>query len=231
VEVAVLEMSALTSPTPSNRFEYTQEMRTRVLFLDWHQTLCHQPFWQQELTDREHPLHDLAQVAVHCCFEAQSPSQIDAWMRGECDTTSLLQAAVGDSGATELSVALRQSIIAMTPTPVLWQAIGDVHVSVLPVIASDNVEAFSHHAPDNPFLAQYPLLCSADLGCTKASDPAGFFGGWLQEHGLTFQDACLLDDRADNCAVFREQGGYAIQYQSEFQSMEDLQAWAATFQG
>jgi len=56
------------------------------------------------------------------------------------------------------------------------------------------------------------IICSSDVGTLKAEDPKGFFGGWLTECGLTFSDALLIDDRADNCESFRGQGGSTVQW-------------------
>jgi hypothetical protein len=56
------------------------------------------------------------------------------------------------------------------------------------------------------------LLCSSEVGALKSEDPRTFFAPWLDQHDLTFADAILIDDRADNCAAFAEQGGTALRW-------------------
>jgi len=56
------------------------------------------------------------------------------------------------------------------------------------------------------------IICSSEVGALKAEDPVGFFGPWLSEYDLSFSNALLIDDRADNCDAFRGQGGSAVQW-------------------
>ncbi len=43
-------------------------------------------------------------------------------------------------------------------------------------------------------------------------------------HGVSFTDAVLIDDRADNCATFTAQGGTAIQWKMGASVLADLAA-------
>ncbi|MBF8188788.1 hypothetical protein ITP53_24245 [Nonomuraea sp. K274] len=56
------------------------------------------------------------------------------------------------------------------------------------------------------------MICSSDVAVLKSEGPVGFFGPWLSRHGMTFHDALLIDDREDNCAAFRQQGGTALRW-------------------
>ncbi|MGH3922343.1 MAG: hypothetical protein ACRDTT_05655, partial [Pseudonocardiaceae bacterium] len=96
------------------------------------------------------------------------------------------------------------------------------------VLATDNMDCFSRTfdqarsrcrrpTSESETLADWAvicddIICSSDVGALKADNPAGFFGPWLSECGLGFPDALLIDDRADNCDAFREQGGSAVKW-------------------
>jgi FMN phosphatase YigB (HAD superfamily) len=198
----------------------------RALFYDWHQTLCHEPFWRAELDDPTHSLHETAQLAVQRCFVEQPSERIEAWMRGEIATEAVLRERFEATIAERLRGALVAGVRAMAPTPTLWTAVTGLEPAVATVLATDNVDLFGQHAAENPFLRGRAVLCSAELGVTKAEDPLAFFGETLTALGLGFADACLLDDRADNCAAFQACGGQAIQHRSETESVTALQTWA-----
>ncbi|MGO9221552.1 MAG: hypothetical protein ACLP5E_27905 [Streptosporangiaceae bacterium] len=46
------------------------------------------------------------------------------------------------------------------------------------------------------------------MATLKADDPQAFFGPWLDQHGVGFPDAVLIDDRA----AFSACGGTAIRW-------------------
>jgi len=54
------------------------------------------------------------------------------------------------------------------------------------------------------------ILCSGRIGVLKSEDPYAFFGPWLEDRGLAFADALLVDDRADNCEAFERAGGASV---------------------
>ena len=76
------------------------------------------------------------------------------------------------------------------------------------------------------------IVCSSQVQPLKAEDPVGFFGDFLARHGLSFPDAALVDDRADNCQAFAEQGGTPVQYKMTTgdvsQVTTKLMAWLET---
>jgi hypothetical protein len=55
----------------------------------------------------------------------------------------------------------------------------------------------------------------------KSEDPRAFFGPWPTTYGLSFADAVLIDERADNCAAFTGQGGAAIQWKMGTDDVSD----------
>jgi hypothetical protein len=94
------------------------------------------------------------------------------------------------------------------------------------VIATDNMDCFAcafelarrrrrHLKPGRDTLADWAvicddIICSSQAGALKSEDSRTFFGPWPAVHGVGFEDAVLIDDRADNCAAFTGQGGTAI---------------------
>jgi hypothetical protein len=106
------------------------------------------------------------------------------------------------------------------------------------VIATDNMDCFARaftrarsrrHRPgrQRETLADWAvicddIICSSQAGALKSEDPEGFFGPWLTAHGVTFTDAVLIDDRADNCAAFTGQGGTALQWKMGASDVIDL---------
>lgn len=58
------------------------------------------------------------------------------------------------------------------------------------------------------------IICSSNVAALKSEDPVTFFGPWLHQHGMTFADALLIDDRADNCAALQRQGGTALRWKT-----------------
>lgn len=57
------------------------------------------------------------------------------------------------------------------------------------------------------------IICSSNVAALKSEDPV-LFGPWLHQHGMTFADALLIDDRADNCAALQRQGGTALRWKT-----------------
>jgi hypothetical protein len=75
------------------------------------------------------------------------------------------------------------------------------------------------------------IICSSEVRTLKAEDPQTFFGPFLQEHGLTFSDAALIDDRLDNCEAFAAAGGSPIRYKMSSNPISEVEkalaAWLA----
>jgi hypothetical protein len=110
----------------------------------------------------------------------------------------------------------------------LFEVLRKVKTVALIVIATDNMDCFAdtfgrvhgrrHRAgADATTLAQWArvcddIICSSNVAALKADDAVSFFGPWLSQYGMTFADALLIDDRADNCAAFQEQGGTALRW-------------------
>jgi FMN phosphatase YigB (HAD superfamily) len=111
----------------------------------------------------------------------------------------------------------------------LFELLREVKTSASIVVATDNMDCFADtfrriRKTGRPAgrrsaatLAQWAfvcddMICSSDVAAFKSEDPVTFFGPWLSRHGMTFHDALLIDDREDNCAAFRQQGGTALHW-------------------
>jgi hypothetical protein len=57
-----------------------------------------------------------------------------------------------------------------------------------------------------------------------AKDPHQFFGPFLEDHGLNFADAALIDDRLDNCEAFQAAGGTPIRYKMQANEVSEVEA-------
>ncbi len=66
------------------------------------------------------------------------------------------------------------------------------------------------------------IICSSQAGTLKSENPQAFFGPWLTSHWVSFTDALLIDDRADNCAAFTGQGGTAIRWKMGSNDLSEI---------
>jgi hypothetical protein len=105
----------------------------------------------------------------------------------------------------------------------LFELLRTIKTHVLVVLATDNMDCFAitfnrargrrrNPTPASETLADWATICddiisSSEVAALKAEEPRRFFGPWLSRHGLTFRDAALVDDRADNCEAFATCGG------------------------
>jgi hypothetical protein len=122
----------------------------------------------------------------------------------------------------------------------LFKALRHVKSTAMVVLATDNMDCFQQTfdhvrkrtrrpTAESETLADWAVICddivcSSEVGALKAEDPVGFFGDFLVRHGLSFADAALVDDRADNCQAFAEQGGTPIQYKMTNGDVNDVTA-------
>jgi hypothetical protein len=202
----------------------------RVLFCDWHGVLSSDPFWGSILAQRrrtrfEHRVHQ----RLNSLFQPGS-SDLDDWMRGQTTADELMESVrpwLGRRNPDFMRRRLTEDCLAMEVDLRLFRIITELSTDSLVVIATDNsseFEAAFRHAQRAPrqvselrqlsHIARLvdDLLCSSSLGVLKSEDPVRFFGPWLEAHGLTFEDALLIDDRGDNCDQFRAAGGSTVQW-------------------
>ncbi len=197
----------------------------RAVFVDWHGVLSHDPFWASLLDARSGQLRRALQHRLDEVFNSELAS---TWMRGETSIEHVVEPLQGllgrgrrhdflkrrlhdDCLAMQVDIELAACLRTLTPQPLL-------------VLATDNTEDFatafrwanqrSRNNPAVPTLRGLApifedIICSSATRVFKAEDPELFFGPWLASNGLRFEDALLIDDRADNCAAFERCGGTA----------------------
>src|ERR1051326_2047175 len=66
------------------------------------------------------------------------------------------------------------------------------------------------------------IICSSQTRALKSEDPAAFFGPWLACHEISFTDAILIDDPADNLPPFARHGGAIIQWKMGTNPISEL---------
>jgi len=202
----------------------------RVIFVDWHGVLSRDPFWTSIRHSATHPLRPQLEARLTEIFANDRIAH--DWMRGILSSEQVI-ANMGiwlDRRFREDFLARRLDVdcAKMRVNVELFQTLRNAKPHAVIVLATDNMDCFLRTFdavrsrrrrlhPDAETLADWAIICddiicSSDVGTLKADDPEGFFGGWLTDNGFTFADALLIDDRADNCAAFRNHGGSTIQW-------------------
>lgn len=203
----------------------------QVVFVDWHGVLSNDIFWKSILANRRHPLRSQLEKKLAGIFASDQPT-LHEWMKGLRSSAEIISAMhiqlpprfKQDYLHRRLAADCRRMKVNVGLLEILQMYLSKAFV----VVATDNmdctVSAFEdlrkrtfrrESAPDT--LAAWAawcddIVCSSDVGKLKGEDPEAFFGPWLSAHGLTFTEALLIDDRADNCEAFVLAGGAAIQW-------------------
>jgi FMN phosphatase YigB (HAD superfamily) len=203
----------------------------RVIFSDWHGVLSRDPFWVSIRGSATHPLHAQLEAGMAGVF-ASERGLANEWMTGLLSSTQVI-AEMG----IQLDRRFRDDFLGrrldldcarMHVNAELFEVLRVMRAEATVVIATDNMDCFSrafararhrkpHHARVWETLADWAvvcddIICSSDVAALKAEDPQAFFGPWLDQHGMGFAEALLIDDRADNCAAFTACGGAAIRW-------------------
>lgn len=210
------------APKPASR-------RRSLIFMDWGGVLSSDEYWLS-LRGNGHPLKARVDAGMERIWHT-SPGVSQAWMQGETAFGEVL-AAMGledeDPGALER--ALKEDCRRMRVDPGIarllpgWFAPPGTEL----ILASDNTPQFAEafHAaceagkrgtePPATMADAAPWFSwtafSCDVGCLKADDPGWFFGPALRTFGRWFDDALLIDDRADVCKAFTAMGGTAVRW-------------------
>lgn len=212
----------------------------RVIFSDWHGVLSRDPFWVSIRGSSTHPLHHKLETGMAGIFASEKDTA-NEWMKGLLSSGQVI---------TEMGIQLdrrfRDDFLArrldldcaqMRVNAELFEMLRALRTQAMVVIATDNMDCFArafHKArnrrrrPPHPgeTLADWAvicddIICSSDVATLKAENPHAFFGPWLTTHGLSFADAVLIDDRADNCTAFTSCGGTAIQWKMGTHDISD----------
>jgi FMN phosphatase YigB (HAD superfamily) len=201
----------------------------RVIFSDWHGVLSRDPFWTSIRGSLTHPLHHRLEAGMAGIFASGTANE---WMKGLLSSAQVI-AGMG----IQLDRRFRDDFLArrldldcarMRVNAELFEVLRVLRAEAMVVIATDNMDCFArsferarnrrrHRPAPREILADWAvicddIICSSDMATLKSDNPHAFFGPWLTAHGLTFADAALIDDRADNCAAFSSCGGTAIHW-------------------
>jgi FMN phosphatase YigB (HAD superfamily) len=222
----------------------------RVVFVDWHGVLSRAPFWTSIRESAAHPLHEQLEAGMAGVFANQS-AIANEWMLGLLSSEQVIEAmGIRLDGRFREDFLARRLDVDCKKMPVnveLFEVLRKIKSHACVVLATDNMDCFQRTfdqarsrsrrwKPESETLADWAvicddIICSSEVGALKAENPIGFFGGWLANHGMQFQDAALIDDRADNCAAFAAQGGTPIRYKMTVNDVTEvigsLNGWLA----
>lgn len=220
----------------------------RVVFVDWHGVLSRDPFWTSIRTSATHPLRGPLDAGLAEVFAKDSPIA-NEWMKGLLSSDDVISTM-----GIQLDRRFRDDFLTrrldvdcarMKVNVELFELLRTIRTHAAVVLATDNMDCFARTfdhvsaqrrrpGPESQTLADWAIICddiicSSNVGALKAENPSGFFGSWLTAHGLTFADATLIDDRADNCAAFASHGGTPMQYKMASDDLttvtRSLNAW------
>ncbi len=204
-------------------------LRRQVVFVDWHGVLSETPFWHSIVDTPSHPYHVSFKDAATSIFGDQELT--NKWMRGHITSSDVLavvrpridKRAKEDYPLRRLIKDCHTMVLNESLVKVLKQVKRSYHL----VIATDNMDCFVEAAVQRLDLRFFDdLISSSDVGVLKAESPSRFFGTWLSEHAMNFDNAILLDDGMDNCNQFEVMGGYAINVCNGNDAANRLAAWA-----
>jgi hypothetical protein len=213
----------------------------RVVFVDWHGVLSRDPFWVSIRESATHPLRHQLDANLAHVFSSETNIAND-WMKGLLSSQQVISAM-----DIRLDRRFREDFLAqrllvdcrnMRVNVALFRVLRRIKSTAMVVLATDNMDCFQQTfdrvrrrtrkpTASSETLANWAIICddivcSSEVGALKAEDPVAFFGDFLARHGLSFADAALVDDRADNCHAFAEQGGTPIQYKMNHGNVNEV---------
>jgi FMN phosphatase YigB (HAD superfamily) len=198
-----------------------------VIFVDWHGVTSSDVFWSSIVQNVSHRYFAEMKNATSDLFANDRRRVLD-WMRGSLDykeiVGSLRLPHALKSRADYLERLLIKDCLKMTGNVELLERLRHLKNSHYVVLATDNMDCFSMVVDKLPWVRATfdALICSSEIGVTKAEDIASFFNPWLSSHGLGFKDALLLDDSQENCSKFRSAGGRAVQVTEMSSALKEL---------
>ncbi len=186
----------------------------QIIFIDWNRTLSYNLFWEQ-LRSPSHQHNKHHQPITQWLF-SDNKHLINPWMRGELTEDDVLTKMSDETGIDKeiiqesLTHSCKQMALCSTNIAPLireLQAKG-----ALVVIATDNMDVFRKYTVPALKLDELfdDILISSELGVLKDDkEPVGaisFFDKYLQDKGLSYKDAVLLDDSPDSSGKYKTLG-------------------------
>jgi hypothetical protein len=204
-------------------------LSARVIFSDWHGVLSREPFWTSIRGCATHRLHEQLEERMAWAFTS---GVADDWMKGLLSSDQVIaELGIQLRGRLQddfLARRLAADLARMKVNIEVFDTLRTARAEAMAVIATDNMDCFARAfarararrrrppgtretLTDWAFICD-DIICSSQTQALKSEDPATFFGPWLASHGISFTDAVLIDDRADNLAAFASHGGATIQW-------------------
>jgi len=184
--------------------------RLKVIFVDWHKTLCSCPFFHH-LEKRDASLYDKLEYRL---FEEMPIENFIEWMRGNITKKDIVARLAGnDLPVSKVSELLKQGCETMfldRKDYLKW--IRKIRKKgIKAVIATDNVDTFDEYTVPSLKLMRYfdDILSSCRLRKLK-KDVNGkrllFFDDFLKKNGIKYDEAMLIDDDEKTIKLCKHHG-------------------------
>lgn len=184
--------------------------RLKVVFVDWHKTLCSCPFFHH-LEKKDTVLYEKLD---HRLFEEMPVEDFIEWMRGNISKDEIVKRLAGnDLPCSEIAALLKQGCETMSldrKDYLKW--IKKIRKKgKKAVIATDNVDTFDDYTVPALRLNRYfdDILSSFQLKRLK-KDAEGkkllFFDDFLKKNGIKYEEAMLIDDDEKTIKLCRRCG-------------------------
>lgn len=184
--------------------------KLKVVFIDWHKTLCSCLFFHH-LQESDKELFDKLE---HRLFEEMPIEQFIEWMRGNLTKQDIVARLAGD----DLSVSTVAEIL-KTSCEKMYLERKDFLKWIRKirkkgkkvVIATDNVDTFDDYTVPALKLHRYfdDILCSFQLRMLKNDVDNGkmlFFDDFLRKNDIKYDEAILLDDSIETNELCKKYG-------------------------
>jgi|SRR6185312_3378004 len=203
-------------------------MKDRVIFVDWFGVLSNEVFWQKYLDNSTSKWHNKIAVIKDKIFS--NKYLVEEWMKGNYTYEDILNIIEPNLSVYEKKV-LKNSVNSYCSNLILNESLvailKNASRSAFIVLATDNMDCFFNCLFALPQLGLFDsILSSNNLGILKKEDPERFFGQWLKNHNIPFENAILVDDSILNCREFKKHGGSYLQYTDTNRDLLSLINWA-----
>lgn len=202
----------------------------RAIFVDWFGVLSRDPFWHTIIANTRHPYHGAVSRAHGQLFRERLEI-VRAWMRGEIKAGDVLDDLdVHLDRRSKPGFLMRRLISDGSKVGVrmdLLHGIRHLARDCYVVVATDNMDVF---AAQSARMGEFErtiddVLLSSRLGALKTERLEDFFGPWLRDHRLNFENALLIDDNIRTCQAFEMCGGRAVAFSNVSDALARVKSW------
>ena len=201
----------------------------KVLFIDWHNTLSTNLFWQQ-LEDSSHEFHQYHQLIVKHLFK-DNREKIDDWMRGRISEPEIIRwlSQVISMEPKIVRALLVESCLQMKfDFPEIISLVEEIRrQGILVVLATDNMNVFRKYTVPTLGLDTLfdELIISNEIQHLKADiidSRILFFESFLEKRGLEYADCLLIDDSPVKLTEYLDLGFKRIKVRNPKETMHQL---------